>query len=149
MDDQREIDRLAKTGQMKTEINLLAKRKIVLLEQQVDLLRGKLNRMRKRCDAITEQRAEAWRIADVLRVRMLNAVTSILLQDVYGDSQVNGFSLRDGRCDECEGTGGTRIDSFDTIGPDHPDYNDPQDGAHYWCPVCHGVGHTYSVMDKL
>jgi hypothetical protein len=149
MDDQREIDRLAKTGQMKTEINLLAKRKIVLLEHQVDLLNGKLNRMRKRCDAITEQRAEAWRIADVLRKRMMQVRTNLWMQDVYGAAQSYGFSLRDGRCDECEGAGGTRIDSFDTIGSEHPDYNDPYNGAEYWCPVCHGVGHTYSVMDKL
>jgi hypothetical protein len=149
MDDQQEIDRLAKAGQMKIEINLLSKRKIVLLEQQVDLLRGKLNRMQQRCSAITKQCSEAWRIADVLRMRMMQVRTNLWRQDVYGDLQVHGFSLRDGVCDECEGTGGTRIDSLGTTGPEYPDYNDPHDGAAYWCPVCHGVGHTYSVKDKL
>jgi hypothetical protein len=115
---------------------------------KIDLLNGKLKRMQQRCDAITEQRAEAWRIADVLRIRMLQVVTSLYHSHclaLLNHIPSLGFNVIDGFCDECEGTGGTHIDSFDTIGPEHPDYYDPQDGADYWCPVCHGVGHTYSV----
>jgi hypothetical protein len=117
---------------------------------------NKLERMTRGCRAVEAQRNDAWAQAETLRYRIMRAIyymTARARERHYSSlPSLTGFSLRDGMCVDCEGTGGVFID-WDGYGKDDrwlgDKWTQPEDGPDGWCQTCIGVGHTLSVRDEL